>query len=130
MKRSPLTRKSPLKGKRKRINPLGKRKKRMREAGEVDGEICRVAKHSPCMLTGLEPPSDPHHTGKTRRDWCPKTGDCFVMPLDHWVHQDYHDMNRAQWFEEYGFDKPTRDEMRRMSKRFGARFVRDGGERP
>ena len=116
---------------RKRINPFGKRKKRWKEQGLVDGDICAAARKHHCWLTGAEGPCDPHHTGPVRLDHDPETGDCWVMPL-HWeVHRDWHQQSASRWLAKYGFSKPTPTEMRQFSREFGLQYeALEGDQRP
>lgn len=112
-----------------RLKSIGKRKARMKREKQVDGPVCDWARAQPCWLTGRPKPSDPHHvreTGETRRDWNAR-GECRVLPLNHEVHRDWHDLDSEKFEAKYGFARPTKRELGDMAAVAGECFRRGQG---
>lgn len=102
---------------RSRLRPVGRRKKRMRRAGLVDGPLCDYVRGNQCGVDYCVEPGVPHHVehGTLRVDWTvsERTSEGFpaalvgrVCCLCHYHHQLYHDQlgSREAFLKATGLD--------------------------
>lgn len=94
-------------GRKARLAPIGKRKKREKRAGLVDGPLCEKATAMPCCVCGARP-VDPHHVsgGTLRRDYLPD-GTPNVAPLcrkHHTGEEGVHTLGPVTFAREHGID--------------------------
>jgi hypothetical protein len=95
-----LKRKTPLK-RGKRLNPFGRRYKRLRAEKKVFGPLCDFVRKQRCWGCSAMPPSDPHHVrsrGAGYTDWYRDQGN--VIPLCRTCHDNValFDVEAMRWW--------------------------------
>lgn len=110
------------------MNRIGRRGRRLRGKGLVDGPLCKYVRGRDCCVPTCREPGQPHHVDHAglRMDWLVDRRDgtqmtANVSPLCWRHHRELHDIGRPVFEWEYNLNLAD------VARYWGARFM---AERP